>query len=88
MLRQLCIDVSVSHQAVRCGFIFVSHSGSMANKDKTADDRLKAHPKGANQRVQHHAVTARYGTTLASQRRFVLNTLVYADTDILDWTEY
>jgi len=49
---------------------------------------LKAHPKGANQRVQHRAVTARYGTTLASQRRLVLNTLVYADTDILDWTEY
>ena len=25
VLRQLCIDESVSHQAVRCGFIFMSH---------------------------------------------------------------
>jgi len=51
----------VSHQAVRCGFIFLSHSGSLAIKNKAADDRLKAHPKGANQR--RPALRYHYGFT-------------------------
>jgi hypothetical protein len=82
VLRQLCIDESVSHQAVRCGFIFMSHSGSMANKNRAAGDRLKAHPKGANQHLQPCVLAARHGTTMASQRRLDLKALVCADPSI------
>jgi hypothetical protein len=39
----------------------------MAIKNKAADDRLKAHPKGANQHVQHYVIAVRHGTTMASQ---------------------
>ena len=31
LLRQPCIDGLVSHQVVRCGFIFTSKSGSLAS---------------------------------------------------------
>jgi hypothetical protein len=60
----------------------------MVIKNKAADERLKAHPEGANQRVQPCVIAARHGTTMASQQCLVLNTLVYADTDTLDWTLY
>ena len=82
MLHQRCIDGLVSHQAVRCGFIFVSHSGSMANKNRIADNRLKAHPKGAIQHVQLCVLAVRHRTTMASQRRLDLNVLGCASPSI------
>ena len=82
VLLQCDNDVSVSHQAVRCGHIFMSKSGSLASKNRAADDRLKAHPKGANQRVQLCVVAARHRTTMASQRCLDLNALVCADTSL------
>ena len=82
VLRPLYIDGPVSHQAVRCGFIFMSHSGSMAIKNKPANDRLKAHPKGANQCVELYVLAVRHGITMALQRRLDLNALVCAGTSI------
>ena len=60
----------------------------MVIKNKAADGRLMAHPKGASQRVQPCVIAARHGPTMASQQCLVLNALVYADTDSLDWTLY
>ena len=60
----------------------------MAIKNKAADDRLKAHPEGANQHVQHCVIAARHGTTMASQQCLVLNVLFSADTDTLDLSVY
>jgi hypothetical protein len=60
----------------------------MAIKNKAADDRLKAHPKGANQHVQHGVIAARHGTTMASQQCLGLNALVYADADTLNLSVY
>ena len=72
----------MSHQAVRCGFIFLSHSGSMAIENKAADDRLKPHSEGANQHVQLCVLAVRDGTTMASQQRLDLNALVCAGSSI------
>jgi len=82
VLRPLCIDGPVSHRAVRCGFIFMSHSGSMAIINKAADDRLKAHPKGVNQRAQLGVLAVRHGTTMASQPRLDLSALDCAGPSI------
>jgi hypothetical protein len=69
-------------------FYFYEEWWSMVIKNKAADDRLKAHPKGANQHVQPGVIAARHGTTMASQQCLVLNALVYADTDTLDLSVY
>jgi hypothetical protein len=50
----------------------------MVIKNKAADDRLKAHPKGVNQHVQHGVIATQHGTTMLSQQCLVLNALVCA----------
>ena len=57
-------------------------SGSMANRNRIADGRLKALPKGVNQHAQPCVIAVRHGTTMASQQCLVLNALAYADPSI------
>jgi len=68
----------VSHQAVRCGFHFYESKWFYGDKNKIVDDRLKAHPKGANQHLQQGVIAAQHGITMLSQQCLVLNALVCA----------
>ncbi len=54
----------------------------MAIENKAADDRLKAYPEGANQRIQLCVLAVRHRTTMPSRRRLDLNTLVCAGPSI------
>jgi len=60
-------------------WFFFNHSGSMAMKNKAADNRLKAHAKGVTQGVQLYVLAARHRPTMPLQRRLDLNALGYAD---------
>ncbi len=60
----------------------------MVIKNKVAADGLKAHPKGANQHIQHCVMDTRDGITMASQQCLVLNALVCADSDTLNGLMY
>jgi len=54
----------------------------MAIENKAADDRLKAHPEGANQHIQLCVLAVRHRTTMPSQRSLDLNALVCAGPSI------